>query len=203
MSIPRPVDHAPIVARLLPGNWALNRIKTDDAADAWHKCAYIHDKAKPARLIWLMKDWHKPDRLRIAGYLPAWPTAAFSRVSRASIGVSARRPSEQIAREIERRFLPCYLEEWDQAEKYRHERQAEFEAFRLRVEMVRQLFPELRQQTHVPMTDYPRFYIGRMAELELSHYSAGTRIKLELSFGELLQVLHLLKANREQGRVEG
>jgi hypothetical protein len=53
------------------------------------------------------------------------------------------------------------------------------------------------------MTDYPRFYIGRMAELELSHYSAGTRIKLDISFGELLQVLHLLKADGEQGRAEG
>lgn len=203
MSSPRPVDHAPIVARLLPGNWALNRIKTDEAADAWHECAYIHDKTKPARQISLMKDWHKRDRLRIVGELPRWPTSAYSGISKARIGVSARRPAHEIAREIERRFLPGYLKEWDQAEQYRRERQAEYEAYRLRVEIVRQIFPELRTRTHFRMTEYPKFYIGQWAEVELNHYSGGTSLSLDLSFGELLQVLHLLKANREQGRAEG
>ena len=56
---------------------------------------------------------NKPGRLEVSG---RYPHEAYLSPDRPSITLAANRPAQKVAQEITRRFLPAYLERWEEAQ---------------------------------------------------------------------------------------
>lgn len=184
------------VAPLLTGEWRYNRLAEERRDYAHGNRAVISDDTKPGRRIVLRPCWRVAHRIEVYGELPS------DRSSQTKITVSPKRSARAVASDINRRLLPDFLKEWEQAEAYHEKRTAELERYRHQVDLLKRFVPDFRllhggqdlrgdDEFSVPHGTL-RMYAG--------DYQAT--LKLSLPFEDLVKVLMLLYGPGKTGTVE-
>ena len=179
-------DIARDVAPLLEGQWRYNRLAAESAKTPWGNRATLNDDTKPGRQIVFSSIWNRPERIEIYGTLP-------ERYSKTRITVGQGRDTPAIAADIERRFLPGYLNEWDEAEACKRQRAKTMVLYMHQVDMIRTIAPDFRQAYTQELTGCDEFYF-KGGKLRLSSSGYDAHLELSLSFDELVRVLILLKS---------
>ncbi|MET1414393.1 hypothetical protein ABVF61_19135 [Roseibium sp. HPY-6] len=93
--------------------WKLSRLKEQSCIERYE----IIDGS--GRGLSIVRDWNKP-RFKVIGQFPDRLTSRYHRACK-SIGFNPERPAKDIAVDIKRRFLPTYLERFEQSKQAKSE----------------------------------------------------------------------------------
>ena len=179
-------DIAQGVAPLLDGQWRYNRLAAENEKTHWQNRATLNDDTRTGRQIVFCSIWNRPERINIYGSLP-------ERYSKTRITVGQGRDTPAIAADIERRFLPGYLTEWDEAEADKRRRAETMALYSHQVDLIRRIAPDFRQAYTQQLTGCDEFYFkGGKVRLSSSGYDA--HLELSLPFDKLVRVLIFLKS---------
>jgi len=170
------------------GNWRLNPIfKT-----VCHRqgIAVLTDDDQPGRAIEFHAAWYAKDRVSIKGVLPS--LGNYDR-STDAITVAPHRAGRSVAGDINRRLLPDYAEAWTERQAAMAAEIERRELHQHKINLIQRYCPELRARYGGALIETSDFRT-RFGELRLWHQSARADITLELSFTDLIRVLHFLHA---------
>ena len=180
-------DIARGVAPLLDGRFRYNRLEEEKANYDWGNRAVLSDDTKTGRQIIFKNCWRKSGRIEITGLMPRG-------YGRTAITVAQTRDIPAIAGDINRRFLPPYLEEWNTRQAEINDRAAKLEAYGHQVDLLRRICPEFRKSQHGELTGYDEFYFQN-GQVRLSSDS-NSQLRLSLPFDDLVRVLMYLNQPR-------
>jgi hypothetical protein len=174
------------VPPLLTGQWRSNRL-AEQRSDIRHaNQAVVNDDTQPGRQLVFRPCWDIPGRVQIRGSLR-------ESLSRVKITVSEQRPARAVAGEINRRLLPGFLQEWQEAETRCRQREAELELYRHQVELLRRFVPEFSLRYNRELSGADEFTFRDGSVQLYSNYKASLR--LSLPFADLVRVLMALYGN--------
>lgn len=169
------------VAPLLDGRFRYNCLEEEKTTYDWGNRAVLNDDTETGRQILLTNCSRKPERIVVSGRL-------INGYGRTSITVANSRDIPSIAGDINRRFLPDYLKEWEKRQDEQAERTAKMEAYKHRVDLIRHIVPDFWSRNGRALTGSDEFYFkGGRVRLSCSEYDE--ELRLSLPYDDLVRVL--------------
>lgn len=135
------------VAPLLRGEWRFDNRSQEHCNYVRHRDAYIFNANKPRMRFWLGTPGEYCHRKKgaAAGDYSVFDRALINSHARARIMYSPHRTAKSIAGDINRRFLPDFIKEWEQAEQQEAKGREQIEAFELIEQMLKRIVPGMRK----------------------------------------------------------
>lgn len=167
----------------LNGKW---RYLENEAWTEYRQRAVLQDDTAHGRRIILSDYYGGEGRLEVMGVFPD----RWSETPRITVAMSRSIPA--ISADINRRFLPVYLKEWEKAKALYDEGKERQEDLRIRVNLLKHIVPSMRPSWHSHKEVATDYYLSK-GKLRLSPYDDNVHLEIKLSFDQLVRVLHLLK----------
>lgn len=182
------------IVPLLDGQWRYDHRREERRETNWRNVAIlISDQHRHAE-IWCMTEWNAAHRIAFSGHYRDRITYR-DRNSQLRITCAQSRPIPDIAADVNRRFLPPFLEACEQLEADHQRRQAEREKLLMRLETLRRFLPGVRTRDW-HRQDLTLDYHFEDGEFKLDDYMGRIRLTVAVDLEQAVKIAALLYPER-------
>lgn len=187
-------DIAKGIVPLLDGAWRYDYRREERRETDWRNVAILISPEHPHAELWCMAEWNAAHRVAISGHYRGG-IAYRDRTNQLRITCAQARPVPDIAADINRRFLPPFLQACEQMEADHRRRQADQEKLAFRLETLRRYLPRLRSH-YRGLHEVPREWHFDEGQVKLDNYPGKISLTVNVDLEQAVKIAALLYPER-------